>query len=219
MHTGRNLNLFSWAIVIYLLSGADIQSLGISGVGLKFEHPDVIKFSAILLWVWMLLSHFFTRGKGEYYGAWEKNAKGIIYNALRGEMTPEHKETVISEIKKFFGKDLENIMIYADFGLSYLNDIKNKCGIYVVQRIRERVETKDIIPGGQQYKFVCHPVSKRYSALDLYIKFPGVFFKVLTNDADVFLRRVIPWISAFIALTLLIINTKTDVSNWYLFIK
>ena len=58
MNTGRNLNIFSWSIVIYLLAGADIKSLGISGLSLSLEHPEVIKYTAIILWLWMIFSHY-----------------------------------------------------------------------------------------------------------------------------------------------------------------
>lgn len=221
MNTGRNLNIFSWAIVIYLLSGADIQSLGISGIGLKFEHVDVIKFAAVLLWFWMIVSHFITRGKGEYYEAWVENAKSINHEGIlqakvadeSGNASEEKQQSVISEIEQFFGKKIERITMNTKYELAYLRESDKQYGVYLAQK--RMSQAPDLGPGEEGWVPKFQVVSSRYSTFKLHLKFPKVFFLVLNNNADVFLRRVIPWGSALIALTLLLINTQTDVSEWY----
>ena len=221
MNTGRNLNLFSWAIFIYLLSGADIQSLGILGIGLKFEHTDVIKFAAIMLWFWMIISHFVTRGKGEYYEAWIENAKNISHKGIlqgnvnddTGNTSEEKKQKVIAEIEQYFGNKIEPIRMNTKYELAYLRESENPYGVYLTHKIMR--SSRDLGPGEEGWEPRFQVVSSRYSALKLHLKFPKVIVLILQNNADVFLRRVIPWFSALIALALLIINTQTDVSEWY----
>jgi len=220
MNTGRNLNIVSWAVVVYLLSGADIQSLGISGVVLKVEYPGVIKLAVLVLWVWMLLTHWMMGRKGDYYRAWVDNAMdkghpGINQTDVESECGGSSEKLIddkLAAISKYFGKTIQHRRVNTEYELAYLNDVKSPHGVYVVQKGQRLAD--DSGPGERRFVTTYRAVTERYSIAHLHWRFRDVFWRVTRNNADVFIQRVVPWTSASIAVALITANYVTDITAW-----
>ncbi len=54
---GRNLNVVSGAIAIYLLSGADLRELSLLGARMPLVYPSVVEGAAVLLLAWFFYQY------------------------------------------------------------------------------------------------------------------------------------------------------------------
>ena len=219
VNSGRTLNLISVGITVYLLAGADFQSIGVSGLAWEILYPQVIKLAAVVLWLWAILKHWVAGCQGAYYRAWVANSKdkthpGVTRTASLASSADDPAEQHRSA-EEYFGVPLKNHRDKSRFELAYVNKSGVRPGVYVCQVAKEQ----SVEPTRQREiadnMVILHnlPSSDRYGLLKLHLQFPDVFVRILLNDVDVLAHRTMPWILAAITASLLVANMFTDVSK------
>ena len=215
MKTGRNLNIISGAIIVYLLSGAEFQSLGVSGLSWEIAYPGVVKLAAIVLWFWMILLHWLISRKGEYYEAfvlntYDKNRDGVQFS--EDGVSQDDVDPDIASVEAYYAKRVHDFTMNHPFCLACVTDKERRRGIYVSQR--KSIATSGPNPGQEHSAWHDFPVSTRYSLIHLHYTFPTIVWRILRNNPEVFADRIVPWGFSVITVILLITNYATDVSAW-----
>lgn len=211
MNSGRNLNLISAGIIVYLLAGADFQSLGVSGLSWDIRYPQVVKYAAVLFWIWMLITHWLARRQGAYYRAWVANSA----DKTQPGIPSGQPSSILDSVSGYFGIPVVDRRQSSRFELAYVEKRDFKPGVYVCQVAKEqqRQPTKLRELADNIIIWVVTPSSERCGFLKLHRQFPDVFVRVMLNDIDVMAHRVLPWLIALIAALFLIGNIFWDVSE------
>ena len=218
MNSGRNLNLISAGIIVYLLAGADFQSIGVGGLSWDIRYPQVVKFAAVLFWLWVLITHWISRRQGAYYRAWVANSADKTLPGIPRDPKQVGKEVrkkQLDSVADYFGVPLVLQQESRRFALAYVEKRNLQPGIYVCQVASEHpleaTKLREIVDNVVIWEAT--PASKRYGLLKLHRQFADVFIRVMLNDVDVLAHRALPWLIALITALLLIANMITDVSE------
>ena len=194
MNSGRNLNLISAGIIIYLLAGADFQSVGVSGLSWDIRYPQVIKLAAVVFWGWMVTAHWLAGRRGAYYRAWIANSADKTLPGTRRHGSADENEAArkhFDSVLAFFGVPLVDQRQSSRFALAYVDKRGLRPGVYVCQVAKEQqlgpTKLREVIDN--VVIWVANPASKRYSFLKLHRQFPDVFIRVMLNDVDVVAHR------------------------------
>ncbi len=134
VNTGRNLNLISAGIIVYLLSGADFQAIGVSGLSWDIEYPHVVKFAAELFWIWMVIAHGIADRQGVYYRACiaqsaDKTLPGTPRGTTADEMAAAKKQ--LESALSFYGIPLIEQRQQSRFALAYVDKRGYRPVVYV----------------------------------------------------------------------------------------